>query len=94
MVAIVDPDHNKIDLDLLAIEVQTQLPAYARPLFVRLLSTIDMTGTFKVKKVDLQKDGFNIHNLRNDFVYFYQNSKYVRLDEELYSNIINGNIKL
>lgn len=36
-----------------------QLPTYARPVFVRLAKTLETTGTFKYRKVDLVTDGFD-----------------------------------
>src|SRR5690606_38669231 len=39
--------------------VDEQLPHYARPLFVRVAKTLQTTGTFKYRKVDLVKDGFD-----------------------------------
>jgi fatty-acyl-CoA synthase len=36
-----------------------QLPHYARPVFVRLAKTLETTGTFKYRKVDLAADGFD-----------------------------------
>lgn len=35
-----------------------QLPPYARPLFVRVMPAMDVTGTLKQRKVDLQRDGY------------------------------------
>lgn len=36
-----------------------RLPRYAAPLFVRLMDTPDMTGNYKLRKVDLQKQGYD-----------------------------------
>jgi fatty-acyl-CoA synthase len=36
-----------------------QLPSYARPVFVRLAKTLETTGTFKYRKVDLVAEGFD-----------------------------------
>jgi fatty-acyl-CoA synthase len=36
-----------------------RLPRYAAPLFVRLSATADMTGNYKLRKVDLQREGFD-----------------------------------
>ena len=41
------------------------LPAYARPVFVRLLPELEITGTFKQRKVDLVKDGFDPAAIRD-----------------------------
>ncbi len=36
-----------------------RLPRYAAPLFVRVAPAADMTGNYKLRKVDLQRDGFD-----------------------------------
>lgn len=36
-----------------------RLPNYAAPLFLRLTPTADMTGNYKLRKVDLQREGFD-----------------------------------
>lgn len=36
-----------------------RLPRYAAPQFVRLMDTPDMTGNYKLRKVDLQKQGYD-----------------------------------
>ena len=35
-----------------------RLPAYARPVFVRLCDRLELTGTFKLNKAGLAKDGW------------------------------------
>jgi fatty-acyl-CoA synthase len=39
--------------------VERALPAYAAPLFVRLSPEPDVTSTFKLRKVDLQREGYD-----------------------------------
>ena len=39
--------------------VAEKLPAYARPAFVRLISEMELTGTFKMKKTDLKAQGYD-----------------------------------
>ncbi len=36
--------------------------AYARPIFLRLSPTIEVTGTFKQRKIDLVREGFDPEN--------------------------------
>ncbi|MDB5732946.1 MAG: long-chain-acyl-CoA synthetase [Variovorax sp.] len=36
-----------------------RLPRYAAPLFLRLAPTTDMTGNYKLRKVDLQREGYD-----------------------------------
>ncbi|XP_051168610.1 long-chain fatty acid transport protein 4-like [Leptopilina boulardi] len=93
MAAIYDPDKS-LNLNNLAEGVQKSLPKYARPLFVRVLAQLPMTGTFKLKKKELQQDGFNVTNLK-DPVYFLDTSgTYVRLSESLYNEILSEKVRL
>jgi fatty-acyl-CoA synthase len=39
--------------------VSERLPPYAAPVFVRQLAVPDLTGTFKLRKVALQAEGFD-----------------------------------
>ena len=48
-----------LDLAGFSAHVQAELPAYARPLFLRIQSEIDTTGTFKLLKGDLRKQGYD-----------------------------------
>ena len=41
------------------------LPRYAAPVFVRLLAEQETTGTFKIRKVDLQREGFDPDAVRD-----------------------------
>jgi citronellyl-CoA synthetase len=40
--------------------VNENLPGYARPVFIRLKTDIDVTGTFKMVKGDLRREGFDL----------------------------------
>lgn len=44
------------------------LAAYAVPVFIRLSKELDRTGTFKLKKIDLQKQGFDLEKCKGDKV--------------------------
>ncbi|XP_049872799.1 long-chain fatty acid transport protein 4-like [Pectinophora gossypiella] len=94
MCGIVDAD-NTLDLDKLAKDISKDLPKYARPIFIRIMTSVDMTGTFKLKKVDLQKEGFNPAVVK-DKMYFLdaKQDKYVPLGNEEYEKIMSGAIRL
>jgi fatty-acyl-CoA synthase len=64
------------------------LPDYARPLFLRMQSEIDVTGTFKQKKVDLVRQGFDPTSTR-DPIYFNdpESRSFVRIDKDLYERL-------
>jgi len=78
-------------LDALWTHVEQSLPRYARPLFVRLLSEIDMTGTFKPRKADLVKTGFD-PSATGDPLYLNdpQQRRFVPLDAEAIARLAAG----
>jgi len=94
MAAIVE-DAAKFDLDTFLLRLKAELPTYAIPLFVRLVNTIDITGTFKFRKLDLVREGFN-PALVSDPLYFYNSSSggYKRLDSCLYEDIVSMKCRL
>ncbi|XP_050054635.1 long-chain fatty acid transport protein 4-like isoform X1 [Aphis gossypii] len=90
MVAIVD-ESNDLDLDKLSAGINKSLPAYARPLFLRIVKTpVSLTGTFKMKKNDVQNDGFDLTKVVEDPLYFNEGKKFVPLTQELHDSIVNG----
>lgn len=94
MCGIVDAN-GTLDLDKLAKDIAKDLPKYARPVFIRVMGAMDMTATFKLRKVDLQKDGYN-PNVVKDKLYYYdlKLDKYISLGTEEYEKIISGQIRL
>ncbi|XP_075992100.1 long-chain fatty acid transport protein 4-like isoform X2 [Anticarsia gemmatalis] len=94
MCGIVDTE-GTLDLDKLAKDVAKDLPKYARPIFIRVMTSVDMTGTFKMKKVDLQKEGYNPSLVKDKLYYMDAKSdKYVPLGNEEYEKIVSGQIRL
>lgn len=93
MAAISDPEMT-LDLKQLGANLKKSLPSYARPQFIRILDQIDVTGTCKLKKLDLQKEGFN-PNVITDKLYFLnvKNSIYEPLTTEIYNQIMNQEIR-
>lgn len=93
MAAIVDPD-SLLDFKALAEGLDKALPSYARPIFLRIVKELEMTGTFKLKKINLQREGFDPNKIQ-DKVYFRSgNKEYVQVTPELYNEIISGTAKL
>ncbi|XP_012262603.2 long-chain fatty acid transport protein 1-like [Athalia rosae] len=93
MAAIVDPD-SLLDFKALAEGLDKALPSYARPIFLRIVKELEMTSTFKLKKINLQKEGFDPNKIQ-DKVYFRSgNKEYVEVTPELYEEIISGTAKL
>ena len=98
MAAIHDPNE-EIDLTELANGVKAQLPSFARPLFVRLVKHLDLTGTFKLKKFNLQREGFDLSEIGktgcNDKLFFLHpnTGNYEALTTDIFNSIVNGLIR-
>lgn len=71
-----------------------QLPGYARPVFVRVIGQADMTGTFKVRKVELQRQGFAPDAVDSP-VYMRDDAagRYRVLDAETFQRLRSGGIR-
>src|SRR5262249_8404998 len=81
MAALVLANGHAFDPDGFKHHIDARLPAYARPLFVRLQQAIETTSTLKMKKTDLQKQAFDVAQSQ-DPIYFLdpQLNRYVLLD--------------
>lgn len=76
--------------DLLA----RNLAAYAIPVFLRLRPEMEITGTFKLRKVDLVKDGFDPAKIADPLYYLEPKSnRYRPLDAAAYAAIVSGGLK-
>jgi fatty-acyl-CoA synthase len=49
--------------------VERALPGYARPAFLRLQTRPELTGTFKLRKVELQREGFDPARVRDPLLF-------------------------
>jgi fatty-acyl-CoA synthase len=85
---------DNLDLAGLRKHLERCLPAYARPVFLRIRSAIDVTGTFKYSKTELIRQGYN-PLASGDALYFdsLEAEAYVPLDKELYDRIQSGGIR-
>jgi fatty-acyl-CoA synthase len=90
--AVVD---RRFDLDTLRDHLARRLPVYAVPVAVRICAALDTTETFKQKKQELARDGFDPHRLTDPL--FFREPKsgaYRPIDAEAYARILDGSIRL
>ena len=89
--AAITPDGKGIDFDTLHADLCARLPSYAVPIFIRVQKEAETTGTFKYRKVDLVKEGFNPDNMA-DPVWFADPAKgtYVPVTHDRYESILAG----
>uniref|UniRef100_A0A7N9ASM6 Long-chain-fatty-acid--CoA ligase n=1 Tax=Mastacembelus armatus TaxID=205130 RepID=A0A7N9ASM6_9TELE len=76
-------------------KVQRALPPYARPVFLRISPRVDTTGTFKIQKTRLQREGYD-PRLTTDHIYLLNTraARYEAVDEELYGAVMEGRMSL
>jgi fatty-acyl-CoA synthase len=83
------------DLAELHRHLAARLPAYARPLFLRIRPALEITGTFKQNKQALIRDGFD-PAVVGDPLYLNDTTAgaYVALDGAVFSRIARGTLRL
>jgi fatty-acyl-CoA synthase len=93
MAAIVVADG--FDFKTFAEHLSRRLPAYAIPVFVRLSKTLDATETFKQKKQQLIREGFDPSIVTDPLLLRDPASgDYCPIDRSLHARIVGGAIRL
>ena len=83
------------DITALPAHLAQRLPAYARPVFIRISRELDATETFKQKKGDLSREGFDPAALSDPlFMLDSKSGAYLPLDAEAHASILNGSTRL
>ena len=82
------------DFNGLVSHFRNNLPPYAIPIFLRFKSNLSITGTFKFKKLELKKEGFE-HESIDDPIYVMlpHESEYIPLTKDIYENIKKNKYK-
>jgi fatty-acyl-CoA synthase len=85
----------ELNLTELRCHLEGRLPAYARPLFLRITREAETTGTFKYSKTELAQQGYD-PAASGDAIYFDlpEAEAFVALDEELYDRIQSGGVRV
>jgi fatty-acyl-CoA synthase len=83
------------DFKILGEHLARRLPAYAHPLFLRIMDALDSTETFKQKKQQLMRGGFDPSDV-TDPIYLGdpRTGAYVRLDRAMHAAIADGSLRL
>lgn len=83
------------DLEKFHAHIYAKLAEYARPVFVRIQEEIEATGTFKQRKVELVKEGFNPEKISDKLFFNNPNQgSFIPLNTEIYQQIENGEFRL
>jgi len=79
----------------LVVDKDFELPGYARPLFVRIVSAIELTGTFKLRKQELALEGYDPARVRDAlYVDDPEAGAYVALDAKLHGRLLAGTLRI
>ncbi|XP_053989460.1 long-chain fatty acid transport protein 4-like [Hylaeus volcanicus] len=92
MAAIYD-DNDTLDINKLSVNLKEHLPFYAIPRFIRVLTKIDLTGTFKLKKKDLLEEEYDPNKVQDKLYYLSDKSGYQLLTPDVYEQIKQRKIR-
>ncbi|XP_062998648.1 long-chain fatty acid transport protein 2 [Elgaria multicarinata webbii] len=88
-------DGSEFNGEILYKHVADYLPVYARPRFVRIQDAIEITGTFKYRKVQLVQEGFSPAAIKDTLYFLNDKGKtYIPLTEDTYNSICSNSLKL
>ena len=93
MAAIEDPN-DVIDVKSISSKIPGVLPPYARPVFLRIMNSVDTTGTFKFQKIKLKKEGFDLSLVKDKLFYLDQKSgEYAVLTKDIHRKFVDGKMR-
>jgi fatty-acyl-CoA synthase len=82
-------------LQELKAHVEAELPAYARPLFIRLCRSIPNTSTFKLRQEDLAREGLDVGDGADSLWFNNPNGdRIVRCDGGVLADIAAGRLRV
>ncbi|KAM9480829.1 long-chain fatty acid transport protein 2-like [Clarias gariepinus] len=94
MAALTVKEKREFDCNKAFDHVTNFLPVYARPRFIRILRSLDLTGTFKQVKTSLMKEGFDPEKVTPPIYFLQESSKsYIPLTHTHYKSIISGEVR-
>lgn len=83
-----------VELDVAEFQtlVERDLPAYAQPVFIRVLRSAETTMTFKLLKGELREQAFHFDKVGEDLIYVRKprGQRYELLVDEFYQHLVAG----
>ena len=85
----------RFEISNLATVLSQNLPSYALPLFIRIQPEIEITGTYKHRKLDLVREGFNPDAVSVPVYWLRPGSgHYEKLSRDNFAAIAEGKVRL
>ena len=83
------------EFDQLSKFVTENLPPYAIPVFIRIKEELEFTGTHKLRKVNLRKEGYNVEEIKEPVYSWNSSAKlYKAFDKVDYQNLLKNKLKV
>lgn len=93
--AMIVPEPDGIDLEGLYAHVEKCLPAFARPVVLRMGRELDLTGTMKQRKVDLVREGCDPRLVSDPMLLAHPaERRYAPLDAGLYQSVAEKRLRV
>jgi acyl-CoA synthetase (AMP-forming)/AMP-acid ligase II len=96
--AVVLRDNNSSEevMGSIAKHVEKELPGFARPVWLRVTKEMATTGTNKLQKTGLQKEGIEVETVEQtgDVLYWLSGGRYVRFGKGDLDGVKRGGVKL
>ncbi|XOV87510.1 MAG: long-chain-acyl-CoA synthetase [Pseudomonadota bacterium] len=87
-------DSTTVDLLSISTHIQSELPSYARPLFLRVLKELPTTSTHKLQKNDLRDQAFHLDKVTDELLVLKPDAEtYARLDSDFYDQIMQRQVR-
>ena len=86
--------NGELDVPALSAHVEKSLPAYSRPLFIRVQRELQLTASFKYVKTELKAEGFDPSAVGDDPLYFWNGRTYEPLTSALHEQIVSGALRI
>jgi fatty-acyl-CoA synthase len=93
--AVVVAESEGVDLEALYAFLERQLPHFARPVFLRLGRELEVTGTFKQRKIELVKEGCDPTVVPDPILLNHPiDRRFAPFDVELYEAVVAKRLRL
>ncbi|MDZ4317566.1 MAG: long-chain-acyl-CoA synthetase [Phenylobacterium sp.] len=82
------------DLEAFNAHVGQELAPYAQPLFLRMMPAMEVTGTFKQRKVELVAEGFDPAKVKTPLYFKDPEKGYVKITKTVFTKLTAGGYRI
>ncbi|MFX0081709.1 MAG: AMP-binding protein [Candidatus Hodarchaeota archaeon] len=95
MASVLLKSESEFDIEDFSKFVVESLPKYSIPIFLRIREELALTGSLKITKTNLRKEGYDISKVR-DPLFFWDSIKglYIKFEENYHQKLIDGKLRI